>query len=458
MEPLSIEFLAASCGGELARPTPGLLVQRICSDTRALQPGDLFVALRGENFDGHNFLNEAYSKGAVAFLVERQRLPSDFQQSAIIVEDCRSALGKIAARYRATLPTTVIAVAGSNGKTTSKELIAGTLRSALKIHASQASFNNDIGVPLTLLGLDASHQAAVVEIGTNHPGELEPLARMAQPQIGVITSIGREHLEFFHDLKGVAQEEGALAEVIPASGKLFINGDSPELESIIRRARCEVIRCGAGEQNDWRCSDVSITASGTEFQVHSPTSRFNGRYTVNLLGAHMAVNALFALAIAASLGLTPEQAREGLSQAQGAKMRLQVVQTPEFLILNDAYNANADSMAAAVETLAQYPASGRRVAVLGDMGELGSAAADSHLEIGKRVANAGVDLLIAVGRWSGVVAEAARASGLQQVQAFRTVEDVAPVFRQSLRTGDTILVKASRSARLERLVETLSGK
>lgn len=456
MEPLTLEFLAQSCGGKLLRPRPGAIVRRVCSDSRALGEGDLFVALRGENFDGHLFVEEAYRKGAAAVLIEQTGVePSG---PSIVVKNARSALGKISANYRRGLGARVIAVAGSNGKTSAKELIRAVLSQRFKTHASEASFNNDIGVPLTLLGMDKSHEAAVVEIGTNHPGELAPLAEMAQPQWGVITSIGREHLEFFQNLRGVAEEEGALGAALPKNGKLFLNGDSPELAGIIERSSAPVVLCGKGPGNAWRHSEARTSTEGTRFKVHAPHAAHSGEYALKMVGEHQAGNALFAIAIGAEMGMSREEIAAGLLKCHGAKMRMQIVRTPEFVILNDAYNANADSVGAALETLARLEGGGRRVAILGDMAELGAAAEAAHEEIGKRAANAGVSLLIAVGRWSGVVVEAAREQGMREAKAFSGAEEAMPVLRQLLRQGDTILVKASRSARLERLVAALEAK
>src|SRR5579872_4031833 len=222
----SLKFVATACAGEQLDGSPDLRISRVCSDSRQAQAGDLFFALPGDRFDGHDFLSEVTNKGAAAVVVERTKAPAGLGGCAVIaVDDTRQALGRLAARYRMDFALPVIAVGGSNGKTTTKELLAAVLRQKFRTLWSEASFNNDIGVPLTLLKLEESHQVAVLEAGTNHPGELAPLVRMIQPRLGVITSIGREHLEFFGDLAGVAGEEGWLAELLPAGGKLFVEGD-----------------------------------------------------------------------------------------------------------------------------------------------------------------------------------------------------------------------------------------
>src|SRR5437867_3724004 len=258
MEPRSLKFIAQASAGNLRKGSAAKnggapKVQRVCTDSRSVQAGDLFIALAGERFDGHNFLAQATKQGAVAVLMERNKMPADFAGcEAITVEDTHQALGRLGAAYRKDFDLPIIAIGGSNGKTSTKELLASVLKQKLPILSSEASFNNDIGVPLTLLRLEKTHQAAVLEVGTNHPGELAPLVQMIAPKYGVITSIGREHLEFFGDVAAVAQEEGWLAELLPADGTLFVNGDSEWTGPIAQRARAAVVRVGFSADNEWR--------------------------------------------------------------------------------------------------------------------------------------------------------------------------------------------------------------
>ncbi|MCL5096165.1 MAG: UDP-N-acetylmuramoyl-tripeptide--D-alanyl-D-alanine ligase, partial [Candidatus Omnitrophica bacterium] len=455
----SVEFIARACGGELATASPAAIqVCRVCTDSRRVQAGDLFVALVGDRFDGHDFLEEARRKGASVLMVEKAKAPPSFAAPAIIrVDDTRLGLGRLGARYRREFEIPVVAVGGSNGKTTSKELVAAVLRRKMPTLSSEASFNNDIGVPLTLLNLERTHQAAVLEVGTNHPGELAPLVRMIQPRYGVITGLGREHMEFFADMAGVTEEEGWLAELLPAEGKLFVNqsGCGPFMDRLCRRSTAPVIKVGNGRETQWRASGVKLDEGGTSFRVEAPLEDFSGPYRINLLGRHQVVNALLAVAVGAELGLSPGEIRAGLESCSPLKMRLEPCLARGIRILNDAYNANADSVAAALETLHDLPCAGRRVAVLGDMAEQGHYSVEAHAEVGRRAAESRIDALIAVGNMAETIGEAARAAGLGQVFEFGEIGAAAGMLRDYLKAGDLVLLKASRAARLEGLAERL---
>ena len=452
-------YVVESCDGELLSGSSTATITRVCTDSRQAQPGDLFIALTGDQFDGHDFLIDVARKEAAAVIAEREKIRNRTLRCAVIaVGNTRQALGKLAARYRRDFHPTVVAVGGSNGKTTTKELLAAVLRQRFETLWSEASFNNDIGVPMTLLKLDKTHQAAVLEVGTNHPGELAPLVRMIEPEFGVLTSIGREHLEFFGNLNGVAEEEGWLAELLPADGKLFANGDSPELERVLRRTRAKVTRAGFGSGNDWRASDVKLDETGATFQLETAQAPFCGKYRIHLLGRHQVVNAALAAAVGAELGLEREEIQRGLAECRPTKMRMQVWISKGVRVLDDAYNANADSVVAALETLKEFPCEGRRVAVLGEMAELGPHSAEAHAEVGRRAAELNVDQLFAVGKMAGLMGAAARAAGLMRVIELGEVETVATAVKHFVRSGDVVLIKASRAARLERVSEVLRGE
>ncbi len=459
METRSLKFVAEACAAELRRGSGGTLVQCVCTDSRQAQPGDLFFAIKGEKFDGHDFINEAARKGVAAVVVEEKKIPARLPECGVLVVDnARAALGKLAAAYRLGFGLPIVAIGGSNGKTTVKELMASVFRQKLAALWSEASFNNDIGVPLTLLRLEKSHQAAVLEVGTNHPGELAPLVKMIRPKYGVITNIGREHLEFFGDVAGVAQEEGRLAELLPADGMLFINGDDEWTEQIAKRVRARIVRVGLGEKNNWRARSIRLDKNGVTFRVDAPKAEFSGEYRINLLGRHQVTNALFAVAVSEELGLGRPAVRDGLAECKPPRMRLQFWEAGGVRVLDDSYNANADSTLAALETLRDLPLQGRRVAVLGDMAELGAHSEAAHAEVGRRAAELGIGQLFAVGKMAGVTATAAREAGLTRVIEFADVEAAVKAVKSFLKAGDVVLLKASRVSRLERIAETLKSE
>ena len=460
MEPRSLKFIAEACATRIQPGSADKLVRRVCTDTRQAQAGDLFFAIKGERFDGHDFLDDVAGKGVAAVVVEHKKAPAAPPECAVLaVDDPRAALGKVAAAYRRDFNLPVVCVAGSNGKTTVKDLVAAAFRQERATLWSEASFNNDIGVPLTLLRLEKSHQAAVLEAGTNHPGELAPLVKMIRPKYGIVTNIGREHLEFFGDTAGVAREEGALAELLPADGRLFVNGDNEWTQEIVRRTSAGVVRVGLGDRNDWRAKKIRPDQNGVAFRVEAPNPEWNGEYRVHLLGRHQVSNALLALAVSEELGLGCSAVRAGLGGCPPAKMRLQFWEAGGVRVLEDTYNANADSTVAALETLCDLPLQGRRVAVLGDMNELGAHSEAAHAEVGRRAAELGVGQLFAVGKMAPVTARAARDGGLTRVIEFADVEAAMKALKSFLKTGDVVLLKASRAARLERIAETLrAGK
>jgi UDP-N-acetylmuramoyl-tripeptide--D-alanyl-D-alanine ligase len=457
MDPRPLSFIAKASSGELLHGSPETLVLRVCTDSRELRAGDLFVALRGERFDGHDFQAEAAGKATALFVNRDRAIPKTGRCAIIRVDDTLTALARLAATYRRDFELPIITVAGSNGKTTTKELLAAVLRQKFSAVWSEASFNNQIGVPLTLLRLERSHRVAVLEAGTNHPGELEPLVRLISPRYGVITSLAREHLEFFGDLSGVAREEGWLAELLPAAGKLFLQGDSEWSEHVVKRSQAPVVRVGESAQNDWRVRSARVDTRGVTFTVEAPRAAFNGEYRINLIGRHQAINALFAIALGVELGLSRKQIESGLAECKPAKMRMQFWEFNGVRVLDDSYNANPDSTASALQTMKDLPCKGRRVAVLGDMAEQGVHSEAVHEEVGRRAAELGIGQLFAVGRMAGVVARGARNAGLNRVLEFSDLETAAAAVKQFVKEGDVLLLKGSRAAHLERVAELLKA-
>ena len=445
----TFQFVIDACDGEMHDLDSTATFQRVCSDSRQIQPGDLFVALRGEHFNGNQFAEQALENGASAVVLDEL---IDGLEPCLMVSDGCQALGQLGAAHRCEFDLPVIAIAGSNGKTSTKDMLASILRSQFETLHSEASFNNAIGVPTTILRLEPQHQVAVVEMGTNHPGELAPLINMALPQYGLLTGIGHEHLEHFGNLEGVAREEGMLAELLPASGKLFLYGDGNWVKPMIERSQAPVVTVGFGAANDWCVGNVRVTESGTRFALHSPIAGLCGDYETPLLGEHQAGNAALALAAGGELGMDRDGMARGLAATLVPPMRLQLSERRGVRWLNDAYNANADSTRAALATLADLQVDGKRYVVFGEMAELGDHAAAAHQEAGRAAAEMAAGL-IAVGQFAEATAEAAREAGLARVTAIVEAREAVSILRDWLQPGDVVLLKASRVARLEQVEE-----
>jgi UDP-N-acetylmuramoyl-tripeptide--D-alanyl-D-alanine ligase len=454
METWTCQSVADASGGILLRGDAAQALARVCTDSRQIRPGDLFVALGGERYDGHAFVVEAVRRGAAGVMVARE--PAEGLAVAVVrVPDTRAALGRLASWHRGRLGVRVVVVGGSNGKTTTKDFLGTMLRQRHRTAVSPASYNNEIGVPLTLLGLDDEDEVAVVEVGTNHPGELAPLVRMAGPTHGLITSLGREHLEFFGDMDGVLAEECALGEQVPVEGCLFVPGDDPGVNRLASRTEARVIRVGVGVGNDWRITETALESEGMRFAVEASHPGMSGGYRVNLVGRHQVRNIVLAMAVASELGMERDALEQGLAACRATPRRMELWSAGGVRVLDDSYNANPDSMVAALTTLAELPCEGRRVAVLGDMAELGATTEAAHAEVGRRAGELGLEQLIAVGRMAGVLAEAAREAGLHRVMELGTAEAAVHAVPRMVRRGDLVLVKASRATGLERVTEAL---
>lgn len=435
---------------------PEMPVTAVSTDTRTVTPGSLFVALRGERFDGHKFVEQARLAGAIGAVVEARPadVPADFP--IIEVADTRKALGKLANFVRRRFRhTKVIAIAGSNGKTGTKHLIHAALGKRFTGTISPKSFNNDIGVPLTLFPVESRHDYVVVECGTNHPGEIERLSRIAEPDVAVITNAGPEHLEFLHDLDGVRRENAAIASSMPAGGCLIINGDDRALVAACGGFAGRKVTFGLDKKNDLWADEVSCDFGGVGFRVNG--SRL--RVQVPLLGRHVASNALAAIAVARRFGVTDEQMLAGLREATGPAMRLEPIEMGGIRFLNDAYNANPASVLAALETLNDLPHPGRKIAVLGDMLELGAGSDDFHREAGRQVMRCRIDALYCVGPLGALIAAGAVRAGMssQAVEAFADATQAGHALRERLRPEDLVLLKGSRGVGLERVLKILSS-
>lgn len=451
MERVPLDVIAGGCGGVLLGGDSRREVEGVSTDSRSVRPGDLFAAIRGENFDGHRFLSQAVQKGAVAAIVERDAevsVPEDLP--VIQVQATRPALGQLGGWWRNQVEAVCIAVAGSNGKTSTKDMLGSVLGQAGPVVRSPASFNNDLGVPLTLLQLKAGTRHAVLEVGTNHPGELKPLLNLIRPRHGILTSLGAEHLEFFGDLDGVFEEESAIGEVLPGDGFLVVPAALYRLVDLRARTRARLVTVGEGSDAEWKVTQVALTWEGTSFELEAPLEGYSGKYCVPLHGRHQAMNAVLAIALAGLMGIPSSAIRSGLACCVRPRMRLEPMEIEGIRILNDCYNANLDSMKSGLAVLMEMPGCNRRVALLGDMGELGASGEEMHRQLGRHVAQIKPELLICVGDQSKATADAARAAGLERVLHLDTVEQVGAKLMGLLEAGDLVLAKASRFLRLER--------
>jgi len=451
----------------------------VSTDSRTIRSGELFVALRGDKFDGHNFMKEAFDHGAAAAIVDVRWLELNqvaFGPCALVgVSDTCKALGELARAHRRNFDIPVIGVAGSNGKTTTKELIAsvlsagvvaavpggqdkrpapGTGATTTRILKTEGTLNNHIGVPLTVLRLEPQHKAAVVELGTNHLGEVASLCEIAEPTHGLITNIGREHLEFFGTLDNVARAEGELFDWLAQSGgTAFVNADEPRIVALAERLKKRWRYGFAAADADVRGIDHGLAADGTgKLGVHCAAEGAKFETRVGLVGRHHVHNALAAAAVGLHFAIEPAQIQAALASAKAAKHRMNVFQVRGITILDDTYNANPDSMLAALHTLAALPCKGRRIAALGNMGELGGQSEALHQEIGRAVRSLKVDALFTVGELGRIIHEAA-ALGAGAHCGSR--EELAKLLKATVQPGDVVLLKASRSVGLDGVVEGL---
>lgn len=435
---------------------------KISTDSRQVSPGDFFIAIKGPNFDGHQFLPQVLAAGVSGALVDQppsaQVLAQAAQDSITILQTDHTirALNRLAAAYRRDVRAKIVAVGGANGKTTTKQMIHTLLQQRFSGVASPKSFNNNIGVPLTILSIEPQHEYAVLEIGTNAPGEVAALAQVAVPDIAVITGIGLEHLEFLKDISTVAHEEASLARSVPAAGMLMLTNQSPELLSALRFFKYPRLTVGpAGSDADFAASEICESWNGCSFLL-------NGRQRIEipLLGRHNVFNTLLAMAVARRLGLTDDEIATGLPRLKPASMRLEIQRRGGHCIINDAYNANPTSMAAALETFIHLPlpfvnsTPARRVAVLGDMLELGPRSAEYHSEIGRLAASVAIDLLLAVGPLMRSAHDQMIAAG-RPSHHFPDAAASADALPGLLHPADVILLKGSRSMRMERALEKL---
>jgi len=457
---LSLAELAAATGAALRAGPAVRPIVGVGTDTREDLSGRLFVALRGETHDGHDHLAAAVAAGAAALLVERTPEASGLGPIPILtVADTRRALAALAAAWRDRLSLArCVAITGSGGKTTTRRLVEAVLSRRWSGTASPKSFNNDIGVPLTLLSARRDDRFLAIEIGMNHPGEIAPLAALARPEVGIVTMVGRAHLEGLGSVEAIAEEKASLLGSLPADGVAVFHGDRPVLVEAVARLGlpCRTVRFGLGSDNDLRLVARTVTP-GSPLQRIETADGFAA--DLALPGEHNALNALAAVAAARHLGFADREIAEGLALVRPAAMRLERVEVGPIAFHNDAYNANPDAVLAALATFAELAAgAARRVVILGDMLELGAASEALHEEIGRGAAaidaRAGLAEVVAVGRFAPSIERGLRAGDYRgSVATFPSLDpDALDAVLGRLRPGDEVLLKGSRGSAMERVL------
>lgn len=452
---LSPRRIAEVCAGRVLRQ--GDAASRVVIDSRQLQVGDCFVALPGDRFDGHEFVREALLAGAAGAVVSRSvpRTGLPGQRFLVRVPDTREALLRMAAAHRAAHDTRVVGITGSCGKTSTKDMLGHVLGTAMPTVQSPRSFNNHIGVPLTLFQIDRDTRAAVVEVGSSAPGEVGRLAEVVQPEIAIVTNVAESHLEGLGTLAGVAAEKANLIRCLPSHGLAILNGDDARCNQMASETSGRVVRVRVDSEAHLFATDVSFCGLGTTFRLMGETP-----VTIPRMGSHNVHNALFTIAAAQAMGMCRDDILAALCHLPHTRRRLECRQLGDITVVDDTYNSNPGSARAALKAFAGMQVPGRRIVVLGQMLELGESSVALHKDVGREVANAGVDILVTVGRGARALAAGARRAGLAR-RAVREVPDVPAAvdeLLELLQPGDWLLCKASRRIGLDRVVDSLAHR
>jgi len=450
MDPRSFEQIAALVGGKL-HGVGAEKVTRVVTDSRSIRAGEFFVALSGDQFDGHDFLPAVKEAAAAGALVSHVNVDlNGFTQ--IEVPETLTALQRLARAYRNQLQLKAIGVTGSSGKTSTKEMIASVLGERFSVIKTIGNYNNHIGLPLTVLAASSADDFGVFEMGMNHAGELAPLCEIARPDAAVLTNVGMAHIGYLDTREAIAAEKAVVAEAVPAEGFVVLNANDDFTDWIAARCKARIVRAGVG-RGDVKALDIDERVKGATFRLEH-----GGRSTQVLLpvhGEHMVSNACLAAAVGLEFGLTLQECAAGLAKTAIPGNRLKIQHLGPLLVINDAYNANPDSMVAALKTAAQLSVKGRRVAALGRMGELGKESAAAHRRVGRTVAELEFDFLVTVGEEARLIAEAADSAGLKSSQQSDTHQQAIDALLDYLEPGDLLLVKGSLSSAMDRVVHGL---
>lgn len=446
--------------GVQARPgLENLAFGGVSTDTRTIKPGELFVAIRGDAFDGHDFIDKAFEAGAAAAVVSKTGLADEENRFYLRVSDTLYALGELAAHLRRRSGVKVAALTGSNGKTTTKEMLHRIIAGRFKTLATRGNFNNLVGLPLTLFGMRPDHEAAVLEMGMNAPGEIARLTEIADPDVGLITNVAPAHLEGLGSIQGVARAKGELFAGMKSGAAIAVNIDDPLVSEQAEQFKGTRITFGLNPEAMVRAADIETdSGGGIRFTLIAPG--YGGEIVLPLLGRHNVVNTLAAVAAAVAFGIPADAVGPALNGFKAFPGRLELKSLPGGVVLiDDTYNANPASTMAALNVLTARRDSGRKIAALGDMRELGEASRSEHEKIGRAVAESGVDYLVAVGPNCRYMVETAVQTGMKQNALwFSSTEEAALRLKHELKEKDCLLVKGSRGMRMETIINILSGE
>ena len=459
---LTLQWIAAAIQGRIKQGNPDKEYIGISIDSRSLQSGEIFWALKGERFDGHDFIIEAVNKGAIGVVKQIGKDVSEIREDVIIIEvdDTLRALGDFAGRYRRLYDIPVVAVTGSNGKTTTKEMIAAILSLKKQVIKNKGNLNNLIGLPLSLLKLSSHHDIGVFELGMNRKGEIARLTEISDPSVGVITNIGPVHLEHLKSLDAVAESKGELFLKMSSEATAIINKDDLRVNKLSQRFSGRKITFGINHPAEVSARNIRLIKSeGINFELQIKDKIFP--VYLPMIGEHNVMNALAAAAVVNALGEDPEIIPKGLKNFTNLSLRQEVVKIGDDIkLINDAYNANPISMEFALKTFSQIKGSSRGIAVLGDMLELGAESITLHHRLGKQIAKFGIDYLLLLGEYASVVKEGAIAGDFRPDHIFIGKEhaELSDLLKSILKKGDWVLVKGSRKRRMEKVVDSLLNK
>ncbi|WP_223703083.1 UDP-N-acetylmuramoyl-tripeptide--D-alanyl-D-alanine ligase [Sutcliffiella deserti] len=440
--------------GESILPTYNdLMVEGVSRDTREDMKGKLYIPIVGENFNGHQFVRQAVlEKGAVASLWQKDQPEPPSDVALVFVDDTLEALQDLASSYRMEIGMKVIGITGSNGKTTTKDMMTSLLETTFKVHKTAGNYNNHIGLPLTILSMTEDTEVAVLEMGMSGRGEIELLSHIAKPDAAIITNIGESHLQELGSRQGIAEAKLEIAAGLKTGGKLIINGDEPLLLNNLKDIACEVITFGLNTDNDYVAKEVNLKGTGTQFLIEETV------YTIPVLGAHNVTNALASIVVGELLGVNEENRKKGLEKVSITAMRNEVVEAAGgWTIINDAYNASPTSMRAAIDLLSGLTGYGKKIAVLGDMLELGDQERVFHHDVGKYIQNKGIDYVFTYGKLGKDIAKGAKEIlDSSNVKSYMDKEELVKDLLGIIKKDDVLIVKGSRGMKLEQVVQGLS--